>query len=314
MPELGSINMGPGTGQDGMNPADILNQQAQQELSKLDKEWSDKYQQLNKQYDWSRHEKRPDEITRLRGRLEQDIAGRRQAIQSGFGSALSKFKMLDELFEHDPQQANKLKWTTIVGKQTADAMFPGQRDPRLEHQRNLSAQGRALDTVEAYVIEGGKLYHSKVDDKNRFTGVANRGEPAEQDEVRLWAMSKDALGTLEQEELGILGQLSDAGMPDPAYLQGLFTGQRRKSWFKRFMEGFESGRAPAFGGGIKGLGTFATEPKGTFAQKVTETLPQQPQRRQPKRKLSRQELLTEYNRLGGSQTPEGRTFADKNLR
>ena len=305
MPELGEINLGPGAGQPqrGTDLTQMLNQQANKALTDIDREWSEKYQMLNKQYDWSRHEKRPDEITRLRGRLEQDIAQRRQAITTGFGNTISKFKMLDELFVHDPQQAEKLKWETMVGKDVAKAMFPEQRDPQLAHQRNLAEQNRTMDVTKAFVIEGGKLYASKLDDKGYVIGVADKSKPATQDEIKLWAMSKDALSKLEQEELGILGQLSDAGLPDPVYLQSLLTGQRRKGLFSKLAGYLPTGKE------MRSMYGFDSKPDGTFAQKVTKTLPKQPQR-----KSSRQGLLAEYRRLGGSNTPEGKAFADRNLR
>ena len=48
--------------------------------------------------------------------------------------------------------------------------------------------------------------------------------------------------------------------------------------------------------------------KGTFSQKVGQALPEQPQQ------LSRGDALTEYRKLGGSKTAEGRAYADRYLR
>lgn len=280
MPELGSINLGPGQPRQRgtMDPIPLIKQQGQQQLANLDKEWSDKYQQLNKSYDWSRHEKRPDEITRLRGRLEQDITGRRQAVQAGMQQTISKFAMLDHLFPDQPEVANKLKWTAAVGKEVANQMFPGDADPRMEHQRNLAEQNRLIQTTDAFVIEGGKLYASAEDELGYYTGKANTGKPATPEEIQLWAMSGDALTTLEQREQDILGQMSDMGMPDPFYLQSLYTAQRRKGFFGKLVD-----LGAAFAGPsvrvprkIKEYVGYASEPNGTFAQKVGRTVTRKP--------------------------------------
>ena len=292
--ELGNINLGPGAEQpqqtNGMDLIPLIERQGQQHLASLDKEWSDKYQQLNKLYDWSRHEKYPDEITRLRGRLERDIAGRRQAVQTGMQQTVSKFAMLDHLFPNLPEVANKLKYKAMFGKEIADQMFPGEQDPRAEHQRNLAEQNRLMDRTDTFVIENDKLYQVKTNDEGKYdiSLGADRSKPATPEEIQLWVMSSDALSVLEQQEQNILGQMSNMGMPDPSYLQGLYTAQRRKGFWGKLTDiggavmkysGATPQAALIHEGIKKTISTFTPEPNGTFAQKVGQTLPKRRQSR-----------------------------------
>ncbi|GAG87896.1 unnamed protein product, partial [marine sediment metagenome] len=53
------------------------------------------------------------------------------------------------------------------------------------------------------------------------------------------------------------------------------------------------------------------------ADKVSATMTQpivEPRVREPEEKITRKQLLTEYRRLGGGQTTEGRSFADRYLK
>jgi len=299
-----------------MNPASILSQQANKAMSQLDQEWSDKYQQLNKLYDWGRHEKDPDEINRLRDRLEQDINSRRGQIKTSYGNQMSKFKMLDQLFEHDPEQANRLKWEATVGKDVAKQMFPQKRDPRLEHRDVLAEERRMLDNVGSYAMgRDGRLYHAATDKKGYFTDQPDKSAPATQQEMELWVASAQALDVLGQQKLGLVQGMAEAGVPNPNRLQDLMISQEKESLFNRLAKGWFKYSTPGltYRGAKAIVGT--PEPKGTFADKVRESVVE-PQRQQPRvrqQKRSRKELLDEYSRLGGSRTPEGRAFADKNL-
>lgn len=192
-----------------------------------------------------------------------------------------------------------------LGPEAERLVFPQQQDPQLAHQRNLAEQNRVLDTVDAFVIEGGKLYQAKLDDKGYYTDKADRSKPATQDEIQLWSMSSQALSALEQEEQNILGQLSDAGMPDPVYLQSLYTKERRKSWWGRMQEKVLVGTPYHMK-----KAAFAPEPKGTFAQKVGQTLPQQPQRRQPQRKLTKSIAMKYLMQYGNKQDAIAAARAD----
>lgn len=297
-----------------MDPASILSQEANNAIIKLDQEWSSKYQQLNKLYDWDRHKKDPDEINRLRNKLEQDINSRRQQIRASFQNQMSKFNMLDQLFEHDPAQANKLKWEATVGKDIANRMFPQQRDPGLELQRNLNEQNDLLDIVEANVVANGKLYEAKTKKEGNtvyFTKEADRSKPVSQDGIQKWVLAKNALVASKQKQLDILAQFSESGLPNPAYLQSLQTDQRREGWFKQWYR--ETGMRIR-GATKEDVMRGRIEPSGTFAQKVQQTVVKPQARKQEPVQQSRAELLMEYKRLGGSNTPEGRTFADKYLR
>lgn len=192
-------------------------------------------------------------------------------------------------------------------------VFPPQQDPGSLHQQNVAEQNRVLDIVEPFVKDNGKLYQAKIDEKGYYTDKPNKSKPATPEEIQMWATAKNALAILEQEEQDILGQLS--GTPDPAYLQSLLTNKRREGLLKRIVKGYFRITAPGlmYKSYKKLKSEFGAEPNGTFAQKVQQTVAK-PQRQQVQNKPSRQELLVEYNRLGGSQTSEGREFADRNLR
>ena len=238
-----------------------------------------------------------------------------QKAEQGMG----QLKQIDKLVEagaiKDPDET---KWRLVLGPEAEKAMFTEQRDPRLEHRDILAEEKRMLDNVGAYAMgRDGKLYHAKLDDKGYYTDKPDKSTPATQQEASLWMSSAQALDVLGQQKLGLVEQMAQAGIPNPNRLQDLMISSEKEHWLKRAAKGY----AGLTMGGIiyKGVKRvkqeFGPEPTGTFAQKVQEDVAK-PQSRvqQPQRKRSRQELLTEYRNLGGGNTVEGRTFADKNLR
>ena len=274
------------------NPETILQEQFESQRQQIQQQFRSQWDEVNRQAREGlfKSPKEHEEILhKLYAESKQTMLEFDQKAEQGMG----QLKQIDKLVEagaiKDPDET---KWRLVLGPEAEKAMFQQPADPRLEHQRNLAAQNRALDTVAAYIIDNGKLYHAKtkkVGNSLQLTDKADTNKPATQGEVQLWSMSKDAVSALEQEELGILGQLSDAGTPDPVYLQSLLVKDRRESWFKRFAAG-TSGQY-AFGGGISRKKTFGPEPTGTFAQKVQEDVVKpQPRVQQPStgKKLTRE--------------------------
>lgn len=306
------------------NPETILNEQFRTQEKQLQHQFQIKWDAINRQARTGMFKSQKEYEQSL-----HEVHVENQQIMSEFASkyeqATNQLKQIDTFAEQGViPNPDEIKMRLILGPEAEAAVFPQQRDPRLEHPRNLKEQNELMDIRASFVIDNGRLYAAKTKkDGNTLvlTDKADKNEPATQEQIRTWAMAEPALAALVQEEQDIIGQMSETGMPDPAYLQSLYTSQRRKGFWKKWWE------ATSFrmrGGTLEELkrmrakAEFGTQPTGTFAQKVQQDIAR-PQIRQSQAqpqtgKKSRQELLAEYNKLGGSGTPEGRAFADRNLR
>lgn len=290
------------------DPRILVQQQYDRSLRQLDTEWEEKYQDLNRKYDWSRQDRDPDEIGRIRGMLRSQIEGRKRKLQTAHKQQTDQFNLVDQLL--DPAKAEEVKWRIMLGPEIEKGMFPTPAKPvdwRLEHQRAVLERGRLLSLVASYKLDSkGRLYG--VDD----AGKLDKSLPATEAESQGWIQSIKALESLHiYEREQILPNLTTADIA-PTRLQELLLEKQERSWFKD----------------VKWrLGKFLPQhiftrrgrpPVGTFADKVTATMRQpitEPEVKKPvEQKITRKQLLTEYKRLGGGQTAEGREFADRYLR
>lgn len=300
------------------DPRILVQQQFDKASRQLDVEWENKYRDLNRKYDWSRQERDPDEIGRIRGMLRSQIEGRKRQLQMQHKQQTDQFNLVDQLL--DPAQAEQVKWRMVAGPEVAGRMFPTPARPvdwRLEHQRAVLERGRLMSLRDMYKLDSkGRLYG--VDD----AGKIDKSLPATEAEFQGWIQSIKALESLHiYEREQILPNLTTADIASTR-LQELLLEKREESWRKKFertMWGIMKwmpGPPMAIARGREYF--IKEEAPGTFANKVSATMGQpitEPRIREPvEQKITRKQLLTEYKRLGGGQTVEGRAFADRNLR
>lgn len=298
------------------DPAALIQQQFDKASKQLDVEWENKYRDLNQKYDWNRQDHYPDEIEQARGALRNQIEGQRQKLQTQYSQQIGQFNLVDQLLS--PDQAEQVKWRMLAGPEVAGRMFPKQKsiDWRLEHQRTLLERGRLMDLRDSYALDSkGRLYGV-----DPGTGRMDKSLPATQAEFQGWMQGIAALESLDiYEREQILPNLTTVDIM-PTRLQEIMLGRREKSWREKMGKRLwkAMGWTPGLRAVAKAKEVFETpETPGTFADKVSATMTQpivEPRIREPEEKITRKQLLTEYRRLGGGGTTEGRAFADRYLK
>jgi len=238
--------------------------------------------------------------------------------------AMSQLKQIDQLTglgALSEQDAFKAKWKLVLPKETEAAMFPKPRDLIADHNKVFAELSKVRGIVDSYVLgKDDKLYEAKLDSKKIYvTDQPDKSKPATPEEQQLWLSSVKALDVLGQTEQTIVQKIAESGTPNPNRLQSLMVSTEKEHWAKRAIKATAKGYYATTGIGLIHRGVkdikkmLGTEPTGTFAQKVQQDIAKS-QTQQPQRKRSRQELLTEYRKLGGSRTSEGRAFADRNFK
>lgn len=250
-------------------------------------------------------------------------------FNQGMQQRSDQLKRIDQLAKQGAiQNPDEVKWRMVLGPEAERGMFPTEPRPvdwRLEHQRTLAERNRLMGYRDTFMLDTkGKLYRSEIDEKGHLTGKIDKDLPATQDEFQGWVQSIKALESLKMyEREQILPNLTRADIA-PTRLQELLLEKREKSWRKRMEKKafgimkYVPGMPMAIYHARKKLypGMFEEAP-GTFADKVSATMKQpitEPRVKEPEEKITRKQLLTEYRRLGGSQTAEGRVFADRYLK
>lgn len=238
-----------------------------------------------------------------------------------------QLKRIDQFAEQGAiQNPDEIKWRMVLGPEAERGMFPTlakPKDPRTEYHANLRLRRELINTISAYALDSrGRLYQSKTDEKGFYTGKPDKSMPASEDEYRDWVQSFAALEsakTYKQEQI-----MPGLTTPDiiSARLQELILGQQEESLRKKFERTMWKVMKYMPGPPMMmawGRELFRTpETPGTFADKVVGTIGRpravRPRVTEPAEKITRKQLLTEYRRLGGGQTAEGRAFADSYLR
>lgn len=231
---------------------------------------------------------------------------------------LDQLKRIDQLAEQGAiQNPNEVKWRMVLGPETERGMFPKQIDSRTEYHANLRLRNELMRDIASYQLDSkGKLYAVDPD-----TEKIDKSMPASEAEYQGWLNSIAALESAKRyREEQIMPGLTSADIL-PTRLQELLLEQRETSWRKKmeekmwkimkWMPGFPMAAA-------RGREYFLKEETpGTFADKVSATMKQpivESRIKESPEKITRKQLLTEYRKLGGSQTTEGRAFADRYLR
>lgn len=205
-----------------------------------------------------------------------------------------------------------------LGPEAERLVFPEKERPvdwRLEHQRVISERSRLMSLRDMYKLDSkGRLYG--VDD----AGKIDKSLPATQAEFQGWVQSIQALESLHiYEREQILPNLTTADIA-PTRLQELMLEKREASWRRemeeklwkaaKYLPGVPMAAYHLYGKKrVETPGTFSDKVSGTMGRPVTE-----PRVKEPEQKITRKQLLTEYRRLGGSRTVEGKAFADRYLR
>ncbi len=305
------------------NPESILEEQFESQRQQIQKQFQLQWDDVNRQARDNLFKSPKDHEAAL-----HDLYTQNKQIMLKFNQqteqATGQLQQIDRLAEMGAiQNPDEVKWRLVMGPEAERAMFPPEpRDPRLEHQRNLAEQNRIMDTTDAFIKEGGKLYKAKTEKINNidyYTDKADKSKPATPEEIRSWVMSSDALFALEQQEEDIIGQISGMGVPDPARFQKLYTEERRKSFFKKYIYGL-SGPGLIHKSVKRIRAEFGAEPTGTFAQKVqqdiapslTQTRTQQPRTAKPQtgKKLTKKIAMQYLMQYGNQQDAIAASAAD----
>lgn len=230
-----------------------------------------------------------------------------------------QLKRVDQLAERGViRDPDEVKWRMMLGPEAERGAFPTQRDPRTEYHANLRLRNELMRDVASYRFDSkGRLY--RVDAE---TDKIDKSMPASETEYRGWLNSIAALESAKRYKTEqIMPGLTTADIL-PTRLQEIMLEKQEKSWREKYektmwkimkwIPGYPMAMA-------RGRELFRTpETPGTFSDKVTATMGRpitEPAVREPaEQKITRKQLLTEYRRLGGGQTTEGRTFADQYLR
>ena len=229
-----------------------------------------------------------------------------------------QLKRVDQLAKQGAiQNPDEVKWRMMLGPEAERGMFPGQKDPRTEYHANLRLRNELMRDIASYQFDSkGRLYAVNPD-----TGKIDKKMPASEDEYRSWMQSITAFESAEiYKKERIMPSLTTADVASTR-LQELLLQQQEKSWREeteekmwkvaKWMPGiWPIARGRELFGAKETPGTFADKVTGTMGQPVTEPVTREP----AEQKISRKQLLSEYRRLGGGQTAEGRTFADNYLR
>lgn len=192
-----------------------------------------------------------------------------------------------------------------LGPEAERLVFPEQRDPRDEYRELNTTMGQLFQGIKQFATsKNGKVYRSKVDEEGYYTGQPDKNFPATKQEIAGWVADVNAWSSLRQARTGAAQEMAEQGMPDPNYLQNVLKSTEEESWFKKLIKTGFAGTG--IGIALRGVALrreykkqkrrtapIYTQPgigKGTFAQKVVETLPQQSQGQQPtaKKKLTKQ--------------------------
>lgn len=233
----------------------------------------------------------------------------------------NQLRRIDQLAEQGAiQNPDEVKWRMVLGPEAERGMFPTParpKDPRTEYHANLRLRNELMRDVASYQLDSkGRLYGVDPD-----TGKIDKKMPASETEFQGWMQSISALESAKMyKQEQIMPSLTTADIASTR-LQEILLEQQEKSWRKKFektMWGIMKwmpGYPMAIARGREAI--KAPETPGTFSDKVAGTMGRpiaEPTVREPTEKITRKQLLSEYRRLGGGQTAEGRAFADRYLR
>ena len=173
-------------------------------------------------------------------------------------------------------------------------VFPEQRDPRDEYREIRTTKDQVFQDVQQFVRgKDGKLYRAKEEKEGTtwyLTDQPDKNQPASQQEEQAWVANMDALYSLRQAGVEAAQNMVEMGMEDPNRLENRMRTAEEDHWLKRAAKGYYALTGPGLiSRGVKRIKTvFAPDPKGTFAQKVGQTLPQERQRRKPASRVIKQ--------------------------
>ncbi len=297
-----------------MSPESMAQQEFETGQQQIDEQYKIQWDQLNKQYQISGDsEKLQQEQDKLMTKGRQEMLQYTQEYEQ----RVQRFKDVDDLAAQGHiQNAPEIKWRIGLEAEEEKAMFPEQVDWRAEHGKNLREQYRLMDARDSFTLDrSGRLFWAKTDDKDRpIIGSVDKKRPATPEEMQMFKRSLLALDEIQRlEREQILPNLAPGDIL-PTRLQKLMLGQRQKSWMSKVGSAIQLA-TPGFRH-IPVIKTFGKEDTpGTLSDKVSQSIVRpEPEGTAPDLKVTRRQMLTEYNRLGGSRTTEGREFADRYLR
>ena len=298
------------------NPESVFQQEYESGQQQIQQQFESQWNEINRRAKSfgspARHKQALDDLytKNQRGMLQYN-----QKMQQ----KLEQLKRVDQLAKQGSiQNPDEVKWRMVLGPEAEKGMFPAQvrpKNPRTEYHANLRLRNELMNDIASYQFDSkGKLY--RVDPG---TGKIDKKMPANEMEIQDWVQSIAALESAKRyRQEQILPGLASADIASTR-LQELLLEQREKSWREKLGGGIRT--AAKYGLlGVPGLIISRRKPKetpGTFADKITRTIQRpiaEPGVKEPTEKISRKQLLTEYKRLGGSQTAEGRSFADRYLK
>lgn len=247
-------------------------------------------------------------------------------FNQGMKQRSDQLKRIDQLARQGAiQDPDEVKWRMVLGPEAERGMFPTParpKDPRTEYHANLRLRRELANEIAAYTLDPkGRLYQTKTDEKGYYLDKIDKSLPASEDEYQGWLNSIAALESAKKyKEEQIMPGLTTTDILSTR-LQELLLEKQEKSWrdkFEKTMWGIMKWMPGPPMAIARGRELFRTKKTpGTFADKVSVTMEQpvaEPTVREPTEKITRKQLLSEYRRLGGGQTAEGRTFADQYLR
>lgn len=253
------------------NPESILQEQFESQRQQIQKHFQTKWDEVNNRARaglFKSQKERDGAFFEIRTEATQTLDKFTQKVEQATG----QFQQIDKLAEMGAiKDPDEVKWRMVLGPEAEKAMFQEQRDPRLEHRDILYEENRLLGDVQRFTRgRDGRLYQAKIDSKGYYSDQPDRSKPASQDEIQLWTASVGALDQLEQQKIGVVQQMADAGIPNPNRLQDLMVSREKESFFKKLGKGIYGISGPGLvHKSVKRIkAEFGAEPSGTFAQKV----------------------------------------------
>lgn len=245
-------------------------------------------------------------------------------FNQGMQQRSEQLKRIDQLAQQGViQNPDEVKWRMMLGPEAERGAFPKQIDPRTEYHANLRLRRELLNTVSAYTLDPkGRLYQSKTDEKGFYISEPDKTMPASESEYMDWVQSFAALESAEEYKRGQIMPGLTTSDKIATRLQELMLEQQEDTLREKFEKTMWKVMKwiPGYPMAIaRGREYFKTpETPGTFASKVSTTMErpitESRVRKPTEQKITRKQLLSEYRRLGGGQTTEGRAFADRYLK
>lgn len=303
----------------GYNPETILEEQFESQRQQIQKQFQFKWNDINRQARDNLFKSPKEHEAALHDLYAQSKQAMLKFDQQT-EQATGQLQQIDKLAEMGAiQNPDEVKWRLVMGPEAERAMFPEQRDPRLEHRDIIAEENRLFQTVGSFAMgRDGKLYQAKINKKGDYTDQPNKDRPASQQEAALFMASADALAQLEQQKLGLVQSMTDQGIPNPNRLQDLIISKEKKSFFETLYgisgpglihKGVKRARVEL---GERFPGTFGQKVQQDIAPSLTQPRTQQPRAAEPQtgKKLTKKIAMSYLMQHGNRQDAIAAARAD----